>query len=75
MDEAWPLVINATRMYFQAARDRSHFLLTVESRSNPSVDIRLPIEFASELESQLRNLLARAGGEPLAGPGDGESRH
>jgi hypothetical protein len=51
-------IINATRIVCAAARDRSHFLLTVHSHNSPSLDIRFPMEAAETVLAQLQNMIA-----------------
>jgi hypothetical protein len=60
MADAWPLLIDATRMTFQVAKARTDFLLTIESQGHPSVGIRFPISFGYELAEQLLNMLENA---------------
>ena len=59
--QTWPLLIDATRLKFLVAKDRTNFLLTVESQDNPSVDIRFPLSYGPQLLAQLQNMLETAG--------------
>ena len=54
--QTWPLLIDATRLKFRVAKDRTNFLLTVESQGNPSVDIRFPLSYGPQLVEQLQNI-------------------
>ena len=60
MSNAWPHLIDATRIEYMAAKDRSGFLLTVHSQGNPSVRIRLPLSYGSELLTQIENMVRTA---------------
>lgn len=68
MSEAWPLLIDATRIEFRAAVDRSNFLLTVHSEGHPPIDIRLPVAFGPELLNELQMLIQRGFQAPGRAP-------
>lgn len=54
-----PMYVDATRTMFEAARDKSSFLLTVETADNQSIEIRFPGWFAHEFAEQAQNLAVR----------------
>ena len=66
MPDTWPLLIDATRIEYRVASDRSNYLLTVHSLGNPSVDIRLPIAAGADLLEQIQNMVAT--GDALTTP-------
>lgn len=68
-------IINATRIVCAAARDRSHFLLTVHSHNSPSIDIRFPLSFAPDLVEQLQNMIAVGRTDPNRPKGGDPSAH
>ena len=71
MSDVWPLIIEASRIECRAARDRSHFLLTVHSQNNPSVDIRFPMGTAQTVLDQIQNMVAVGKTDPQRSkPGD-----
>ncbi len=57
MSDAWPLIIDPTRMECRVARDKSHYLVTFHSAGHPSVDIRFPIDYGPTLLSQIENMV------------------
>ena len=71
MSNTWPILIDATRIECRSALDRSHFLLTVHSHNNPSVDIRFPMDAAHIVLEQIQNMIAVGKTDPLKPkPGD-----
>jgi len=54
-----PMIVDAARVKFEAAKDRSNFLLTIDTTDNQSIEIRFPGWFAHELAEQTNNLAAR----------------
>lgn len=69
------MIIDATRIECRAARDRSHFLLTVHSRDNPSVDIRFPMDAAEMVLEQIQNMIAVGKTDPVAPKRGNSSAH
>ena len=64
MDDTWPMLIKASGIECRIALDGSHFLLTVHSQGNPSVDIGFPAETLSAVLEQLQNMAAVAARPP-----------
>jgi hypothetical protein len=54
-----PMYVDATRVQFEAARDKLSFLLTVETSDSQLIEIRFPGWFAHEFAEQVANLAAR----------------
>jgi hypothetical protein len=75
MAATFPLLIDASRIFCRVARDKSHFLLTVESQGNPSIDIRFPISAGQTLLTQIRNMVDSATTEPPRKPRRDPSAH
>ena len=57
--EPTPQFVKATRVKFEAAKDRSRFDLTVYTTDNQSIEIEFPGWYAHEFLEQVQNLAAR----------------
>ena len=68
MAGTFPLLIDAARIFCRIARDKSHFLLTVESQGNPSIDIRFPLSAGTILLTQIQNMIDSAATAPNRKP-------
>ena len=71
-DQKTPLFVKPTRAVFRVAKDKSGFLLDVESLEHPPIEMRFRAGFARDLlvqiEALVRNLEADPDGKPRIDP-------
>ena len=75
MAGTFPLLIDASRIVCRVSRYRSHFLLTIHSQGNPSIDIRFPISSGEILLTQIQNMVDTAATAPDSKPRTDPSAH